>query len=365
MSPLELKQIFPDWYKEWLFLGLGIKDGEETSEKYLKPLFRLNQHWLAENYEQQDYSWDAPEVATSYALYYMTINMPKLWIVLNNSGVWPKRELKSVNSIVEFGCGPGTFLWSYLFYLHATAPEQVQKIEKIRGVDTSPTNLKIAQKLFRALTDQKVFAHIKAEFICGKWEEHFDDKSYHLGIFGNSLVESSDDLGFIENCYANLLIMEPGTLRSFQKLRVMRDALIAQDWHIHFPCCGGTRCPMSDDNWCHFHVNRFLLPFIQKMSNAAKRQNHRHNFTAFLFSRHSNQLTQEDWRILSAPRKVKRTVMRYICDGERMFEAVLGRRNRSDSNREFIDLEPGSIATSSSCFHNKRLHKDDSFLNKS
>lgn len=361
MTPKELQKIFPPWYKKWLFFSLDLRDGEEISEKYLAPLFRLNKSWLEENTSHEAYSWNEHDVATSYALYYMTINIPKLWMVLGNSGVWRQRELKEIDSLVEFGCGPGTFLWSYLFYLRAMAPEQLQKIKQIRGIDISPTNVKIAEQLFSKLRVKKAFAHINAEFICGRWEDHISTSNCQLSIVGNSIIESSIDLTACQDQFSNLLVIEPGTLKHFQRLRILRNSFISQGWHIHFPCSGGCKCPMNADNWCHFHVNRFLLPFVQRMSSAGKRRNHRHNFSAFLFSRQENQLNKESWRILSPARKINRSVMRYICNGDKMFEAVLGRKARSEANKQFIDMEAGCTGQCSSRFPNKRLTENDTF----
>ena len=361
MTPKDLQQIFPPWYKDWLFSGLGLNDGAETSDKYLAPLHWFNKNWLEENYTHEDYSWNKINVATSYALYYMSINIPKLWMVLGNSGVWRQRELKEIDSLIELGCGPGTFLWSFLFYLYSVAPEQLQKIKHICGVDTSPIYLQIAEQLFEKLLEEKAFAHIDAEFVCGRWEDYVTKHHCQLSIFGNSLVESSFDLNTFDLQFLNLLIIEPGTLKHFQRLRTLRDNLRSHGWHIHFPCTGGDKCPMSDDNWCHFHVNRFLLPFVQKMSSAGNRRNHRHNFCAFLFSRLDNQLNQDSWRILSRPRKVKRSVMRYICNGDRMFEAVLSRKARDTRNKDFIELEIGSIGRSSSRFLDTRFDRRDDF----
>ena len=361
MTSKDLKQIFPSWYKEWLFGSLGIRDGQEISEKYLTPISQLNKNWLAEHPEQEVYRSKSRNVAISYALYYMTINIPKLWMILNNSGIWRNRELHDIDTIVEFGCGPGTFLWSYLFYLQETAPKQLQKLKKIRGIDISPAYINVAQRLFRTLRTNSAYAHIEAEFICGKWEDHVDDSISQLGIFGNSLIESSTDLGSIPMGYSNLLIIEPGTRQHFQKLRLVRDTLFSQHWHIHFPCSGGSKCPMDEYNWCHFYINRFLLPFVQKMSSAANRRNHRHNFSAFLFSRQENQLNESCWRILSPTRKIRRAAIRYICNGNQMFEATLGRRARNESNKAFIDMQAGSMGVSTSRFQKSRFSDTDSF----
>ena len=356
------KSLFPSWYKEWLFTSLNIKDGLETSERYLAPLFSLNKNWLKENYNQKDYSWDERDVAKSYALYYMTINIPKLWMVLNNSGQWKKTEINKVHSITEYGCGPGTFLWSYLFYLYKYQPEALSKLNKITAIDISKEHLSIAKKLFLELKKHKEFSHIEAEFIESEWQNCIGDNKSDLCIFGNSLIESGVEPSFLNiDSLKNILIIEPGTLEQFKRLRLLKDHFAANDWHTHFPCTSNGTCPIDPSNWCHFSINRFILPFIQKISSASGRKNHKHNFSAFLISKHNSELTEQHWRVLSANRKVKRTSIRYVCNGKKLIEAVLSRKERSEINKDFITCETASCCYTSANFKKSRLLANDAF----
>ena len=127
----QLKQTFPDWYQDWLFKSIEISEEELISENIIKPLLSLNSHWLQENYNKEEYSWDSSEVAKSYALYYMTANMPKLWMMCNHSYRWQQSQLPKITEITEYGCGPGTFLWAYLLYIHKHFPEQLKNIRSI------------------------------------------------------------------------------------------------------------------------------------------------------------------------------------------------------------------------------------------
>ena len=44
-----------------------------------------------------------------------------------------------------------------------------------------------------------------------------------------------------------------------------------------------------------------------------------------------------------------------------MFEAVLGRKARSEANKQFIDMEAGCMGQCSSRFPNKRFTEKDTF----
>ncbi|MCM8535365.1 MAG: hypothetical protein NE334_05460 [Lentisphaeraceae bacterium] len=368
MGTTQKLNLFPDWYENWLFSSLDVNADDICQEKYLKPLIALNNNWLQEKYEQDDYGWDDLDVATSYALYYMTANIPKLWFTFNHSS--DLGHLSKLQNIVEFGCGPGTFLWAYLFYLYQCKPDALKEVKNIRGVDHSETNIAIAKKLFSELQKHPEFSHIKADFVVSLWEDDIKALPYleddpTLAIFGNSLIESSANIDLILDVdFSHLLILEPGTNKHFQRLRSVRDKLVEKNYNIHFPCTTSHKCPIDKNNWCHFNVNRFLLPFMQKMSTAAGRKNHKHHFSAFLFSQEKIDNSTKTWRLLSSTRKAKGSAIRYLCNGSIVREVVLNKKVKSDSNRAFIKAETGSIAFIDSTLEKNRLYSKDSFRSK-
>ena len=49
-----------------------------------------------------------------------------------------------------------------------------------------------------------------------------------------------------------LLIVEPGTPKSFKELKKTREELISAGMKIVAPCPANTPCPLSENDWCHF-----------------------------------------------------------------------------------------------------------------
>jgi SAM-dependent methyltransferase len=330
---------YPDTYQDWLFEALDLKPGDECLPEILEPLYGLNRQWV---HTDRVMDYDADEaLMRSYSLYYMTINMPKLWHILDNAHSKPRQPVKRV---IEFGCGPGTFLWAYLFYLEKVNPAALETVLQVKGIDRSPAALAVAERLAVALKRGAGFNHIEFSFELGDWSDHLDDPA-DLAIFGNVLNEGADTpWGERTIPFDNVVIIEPGTSKIFPTLLTLRQQFMESGRSVAFPCTTWqNECPMhGTDNWCHFSINRFSLPFIQRMSGKAKRLNPRHNFCGFFFVR--DESVSEDpthWRCVSRMRKVHRSGIRWLCNGCRLEEAVLTRHSRSDGNRPFLTAELG------------------------
>lgn len=49
-----------------------------------------------------------------------------------------------------------------------------------------------------------------------------------------------------------LVLVEPGTPQGFERLKLAREALIADDAHVAAPCSHDKPCPLQGGDWCHF-----------------------------------------------------------------------------------------------------------------
>ncbi len=335
---MSVDHCYPDCYRDWLFQALALESGDEVEPDFLEPLFAFNHAWV-KGEPLPDYA-DNPAAMRAYACYYMTINMPKLWAVLDRCGpaldAWLAQDELHVT---EFGCGPGTFLWAFLFYLRAKRPAAFKRSWRCTGVDRAQGGLDVGQRFWEVLQQQPGFAQHQVEFVNGDWQQVPAD-SGQLLILGNVLTESAD-INVATTAADMILVIEPGTSSVFhQRVLPLRDELMTAGWTVEFPCTSQHTCPMAADNWCHFSVNRFVLPFIQRMSNRAKRLNPRHNFCGFCFSRRAGEAVSR-WRVLSKLKRVHRSGIRWLCDGEHLVEAVLNRRAKAEGNKAFLNAAAG------------------------
>ncbi|MCJ8331297.1 MAG: hypothetical protein HRT89_05895 [Lentisphaeria bacterium] len=327
-----MKNYFPEDFSETLFELLDI-DIEYLPDDCYEAIFKLNKHWV-KGAELVDYHADESTVL-AYTLYYMPMNIPKLWSVLARCHKMMDSLIhKDKIRVVDIGSGPGTFSWALYFYLKEVYGAEIAAKLDFTLIDQSDLFLDKAKDLHTAFASET-----NLELKKGQWQD-LTDASYDLAIVANILTEEADlSATCLNNIDAeSILILEPGTQRDFQRLLPLRAELM-KNRKIHFPCTAHGDCPMAEDNWCHFNINRFVLPFIQMISNKAGRLNHKHNFCAFVFSEIEIAYAKNDWRVLSKLRRVKRSGIRWICDGEDLVEAVLNRRKKSPGNTYFLEAD--------------------------
>ncbi len=358
----------PKNYEEWLFKGLGLKPGEELTSRILEPIFKLNHAWIdGDETMISVYKFDN-RLMVAYSLYYMTMQMPKLWFMIDRNPQMLDDLFNQKESlhIADMGCGPGTYIWALLFYLYAKYPRQLGKISVIKGVDHSNVCITLVRQLFHALVEFfPQFQHIEFQFIEDNWQNQIKEK-YDWINFGNTINESDDNsLLWVKEVDAEIVsVIEPGNTKTFQKLLPLRSIFMEMNWHIHFPCPTSHECPMSSNNWCHFHINRFANPLIQRISNKASRLNSRHHFVGYMFSRFSHQHNSDHWRVLSTLKRVKRSGIRFLCNGQSMIEAVVNRKDKTECNKPFFQAQAGDVihinAKNSDCLiHKQRITKND------
>ncbi|OPZ27706.1 MAG: Mitochondrial small ribosomal subunit Rsm22 [Lentisphaerae bacterium ADurb.BinA184] len=318
--------------------------GDEVRPELLDALDHFSRQWLA-GPGRFDYTAKAAD-PRAYTCFFSTINMPKLWAMLDRTP-WLTTGLPDTDwGLTELGCGPGTFLWATLIWLEQHAPDALARLTTVTGVDRLPRWLDLAQRLAAPLRTRRPFRHIDFRFVKADWREQLRRPGDWL-IFGNVLNEApTDDAAWVRCVEARtVLVIEPGTQAVFARLLPVRDAMRQAAWHVHFPCPrADTPCPMTAGNWCHFCVNRFQVPFVQRIAAKAARLNPRHNFCAFAFSRQPPPFEPAvSWRCLSHLRRANRSGIRWLCDGTHLGEALLNRHERTPANRPFLEADWGDL----------------------
>ncbi len=186
------------------------------------------------------------EHVSSYSLFYMPTDFPKLSLILSQLGsTLIKWFEESKLDIYDIGCGPGTFSFAWRNYFSTSD-------HRFHLIDQSQDMLAQAQRFssdlfclpsFYTYQDLSKFTNEKKE-------------NPKVVIFGHSMNEMGTRA---VNLYLNkiqpdfIFFIGPGTPTVFKLfMNWRRDFSDSFQMKVLYPCIGVGNCPMVDsDDWCH------------------------------------------------------------------------------------------------------------------
>ncbi|MFN7927280.1 MAG: small ribosomal subunit Rsm22 family protein [Blastocatellia bacterium] len=163
------------------------------------------------------------------------------------------REVKArvpnypIRSLLDLGAGPGTAAWA--------AQQIFPDLQRVTMVERDQKLMQIGQQM---ASHSREVALRTAEWrgedlqTCGAFPPHdLVIASYSLGEL---LPEWRDDLlrKAWEAASKAIVLVEPGTTKSFALLREIRASFLEQGGQLIAPCPHHAECPLSKSDWCHF-----------------------------------------------------------------------------------------------------------------
>lgn len=149
-----------------------------------------------------------------------------------------------ITSMLDLGAGPGTGMWA--------ATEIFSELKSITQIENDKDLIAISRRL----------AENNVSLKGARWEQ-LDLESQHtfsahdLVLFGYSFGEINNmqvlDSALTAASQA-ILIVEPGTPAGFERIRLIRDHVIAKGFRLAAPCPHAQNCPMTGTDWCHFYA---------------------------------------------------------------------------------------------------------------
>ncbi len=203
------------------------------------------------------------EEISAYTQFYMPTNSKKFEFIWQQLDPKIKEDISSL-PLVDFGCGPGTYLW---------AAASVGIKGPFYGIDSSGPMLAQAKALGAGL-----FPKLDLKFSVTDKDIPFDEPKTLL--FGNAINELgvSQALKIIERINPKYLIfIEPGTSKVFKEILKLRAGLKEMTFEVHYPCASLEHaCPVEgrikDDreDWCHQVLREVPHPSIERIGQMAK-----------------------------------------------------------------------------------------------
>ncbi len=300
-----------DDIEEFIFSNYLVND---TKKKDLEDLFYAYQSPALRNTFVDD-----PGVA---ALYMITKGRSIMGvmekIIRQNLDVF-----NDVESVVDFGGGPGTFLF---------ALSKFKTLNKYTNVEQSNAFIGVMNVLVEEFLSSSV-PHVHVDSISGNYIEleSQDIPANDLCVFSYTFCECDNSLAGLSALVENsnmVLIIEPGTPAGFSNIIQARDKLIEEGFSAIAPCTASNGfCPLrdSESEWCHF-IERLDRSRVQKHLIKGELGYEDEKYSYLLMSKYPIHLDGK--RIISRPDITKYSVSFDVCSEKNGHIVVKKRENK-------------------------------------
>ena len=355
----------------------GIEDGLHKNKKSLQELASAVKA-LSDSYvEPEKCDWKAlyknTAAVQAYLLYYLPVNLVKIFPLLDEvarGGAFDLAQRQHM-SVLDIGCGPGTFMLGLLEYMCRAGRPDAACLESISltGIDRTKDSLAAADSLigqYCSLGCLPPGITVTASFRQGSVISPDFLKSpelYDLIIAGNVLAELQGEplsacLAAISEHLAPggaLIIVDPGTRRAARRLLDVRNMLLQNtQLRLYAPCLCAASCPLQDDagQWCHeklFWRPTEAVRQIDEVLGFTKEKGIKYAFLTFVkkdvdrLSLYAGMAQEKIWRVGSYVIKNKGEDRLWVCNGRERLQLRRLERNCSATNSDFENAERGDI----------------------
>lgn len=225
--------VLPEFRQQRILSWIEKKLGSIHWPTIAKRATELSTHFQS----PQPTPWGDPLTMAAYLSYFYPLNYARCWNVIaeaNRSGV-----LAKIESINDFGCGPGVMLHCVEDFFESTPGDNFSKGPLFFFEEIDPHASQVALDL-----------HTKAVKFDGVIRKH-------------SLLASSFAITELTTIpshwwdFDSLMIIAPATHHGSHLLIQLRSSLIQKGYQILAPCTHQEQCPLFEHprDWCHMRTN--------------------------------------------------------------------------------------------------------------
>ncbi len=289
---------------ESLLNGLSLKE-LATSRKELTDFYRKN----------INYNFKLTE---KHQLAYLLARLPATYAVVCQVFAELKKRCPDLAqlTLLDIGAGPGTVL-------HA-AIQSVLPIVSATLVEREPGFIQLGKKLG--------CGDIEQSWLCQDVTKETNLSPHDLVVASYSLGELSENergkvlIKLWQLTKKILIIIEPGTQVGFESLKKMREILLLDSGYLIAPCPHSEKCPMAQNDWCHFAARVERSSLHRKIKEATLNYEDE-KFCYLIFSKNKFEPCQN--RIVRHPFKGAGFVKLQLCSKSCLEEKTITKKNKS------------------------------------
>ena len=182
-------------------------------------------------------------------LAYLAVRMPATYAAVYTvfKEIKARAPHLTFQSLLDMGAGPGTVMWAAKeLFPHIADITLIEKDQALanfgKSIALNSSLLKQAKWLFHDINVYK--------------DDHPSDLITLSYVLNELSIEQS--LQLVDRLWnqtkKTIVIIEPGTPKGFSYIRAVRARLIELGAHLVAPCPHMFKCPMKENDWCHFAV---------------------------------------------------------------------------------------------------------------
>lgn len=266
-------------------------------------------------------------VTDAHRLAYATVRLPATYAAARAalaqlaSAISPE----TINSLLDLGSGPGTAGWAAIDAFSGLT--DITLIERDRGLIDLGRTLARSSESTPLQTASWECADLSASPTLGS--NDLVVCSYSIGELdaraSNELIETAWSAARIA-----LVIVEPGTVPGFNRIRDIRDQLIGLGAHVVAPCPHANDCPISGDDWCHFS-QRLGRSSLHRRLKTGSMGHEDEKFSYIAVSRHPVDTPAA--RVIRHPQRRPGHAHLSLCTREGLQQITVTRSARADWKR--------------------------------
>ena len=226
-------------------------------------------------------------------------------------------DINNIKIALDIGAGSGAASLVTLLNLN---------IEHIALLEKEKTMIDIGEYLFKSIHLDNKVGYTKSDITKDRYDIHVDlvYSSYVLNELDKSNIYIVLDKMW--DCTNKiLLIVEPGTPKGFEIIKIVREYLLSKNGYILAPCPHMDKCPMTSNDWCHFstRVSRSKLHKELKGGDAPYEDE---KYTYIAFSK--SPCTRCNNRILRHPQISSGFITLEVCSKDSLKQLKITKKDK-------------------------------------
>lgn len=261
-----------------------------------------------------------------HRLAYATVRLPATYAAVHASLRYTADVLgdRTITSCLDLGAGPGTAMWA--------ASQIWPSIDRFTLVEQDADLIQLGREL-SASGPEPVRS---ADWQNGDLTSTASLPPHDLVICAYAVGELSEPAieRFVAAAWSatqsTLVIIEPGTMPGFDRIRTIRSQLLASGAHMVAPCPHTDACPISDDDWCHFS-QRLDRSSLHRQVKAGEMGHEDEKFSYVAVSK--QPVTPPDARVIRHPQRRSGHAHLSLCTAEGIQQQTVTRSQKPDWKR--------------------------------